>query len=73
MTSGEVVDMADFKISLKHPVRNVMELCLSLSTQKAVLPVLLTLIMHSNQESGNIFFEVHSYYIHTTKVVLDSL
>ena len=52
LTTGEVIDMAEFKISLKHPVRNVMESCLSLSTQSAVLPVLLTLMVHSKQNSG---------------------
>ena len=58
--SGELAEMADFKISLKHPVRSVMEMCLNLSTQDAVLPVLLTLIIHSKQdgEEPNHFFQV---------------
>lgn len=58
--SGELAEMADFKISLKHPVRSVMEMCLNLSTQQAVLPVLLTLIIHSKQddEEQNHFFQV---------------
>lgn len=60
--SGELAEMADFKISLKHPVRSVMEMCLNLSTQQAVLPVLLTLIIHSKQDQddgeANHFFQV---------------
>ena len=59
LTSGELAEMADFKISLKHPIRSVMELCLSLSTQQAVLPVLLTLLVHSKAANGqNDFFHV---------------
>ncbi len=57
--SGELKEMSDIKISLKHPVRSVMELCLKLSTQNAVLPVLLALMIHSkeaeedDQETGD--------------------
>lgn len=41
-----------------------MELCLSLSTQQAVLPVLLTLLIHANQDKRsfdqqNHFFQVY--------------
>ena len=48
-SSGELKEMSDIKISLKHPVRSVMELCLKLSTQNAVLPVLLALMIHSRE------------------------
>jgi len=64
LSTGEVMELADFKISIKHPVRNVMELCLGLSTQSAVLPVLLTLIMHSKRDSEldeRFFFEVIAF------------
>lgn len=47
--SGQLIEMSDIKISLKHPVRSVMELCLRLSTQNAVLPVLLALVIHSKE------------------------
>ena len=53
LSSGELAELADFKISLKHPVRSVMELCLSLSTQQAVLPVLLTLLVHAKHSNEN--------------------
>jgi len=51
-SSGELKEMSDIKISLKHPVRSVMELCLKLSTQNAVLPVLLALMIHSKDSEG---------------------
>ena len=49
--SGQVVNMSEFKIALKHPVRSMMELCVMLSSKDAVLPVLLALGIHSKATS----------------------
>jgi len=54
LSSGEV-ELAPFKISIKHPVRNVMELCLKLSSTDAVLPVLLALMVHSVRSTQEVF------------------
>ena len=75
LASGELKEMSDIKISLKHPVRSVMELCLKLSTQNAVLPVLLALVIHSKEAEGQehdredykllqVFMESSLPYIH---------
>ena len=59
LTSGEVGKLAHFKLSLKHPIRNVMELCLSLSTNNAILPVLLSLMVHSQGDNSKKHFQVN--------------
>ena len=43
---GGEVELGKFRLSLKHPVSNVMELCLKLSTHDAVLPVLMSLMVN---------------------------
>ena len=57
LPTGEV-ELLPFKISLKHPVRNVMEMCLNLSTHDAVLPVLLSLMMHCKGDKEKQRFQV---------------
>ena len=62
LPSGEV-ELAPFKIGVKHPVRNVMELCLNLSSNDAVLPVLIALMVHCERENGREQFQVGSYLV----------
>jgi len=59
LPSGEV-ELTPFKIGVKHPVRNVMELCLNLSSNDAVLPVLIALMVHCERENGREQFQVGS-------------
>lgn len=64
LKSGEV-ELAPFRIGVKHPVRNVMELCLNLSSNDAVLPVLIALMVHCERQHGREQFQVRvhaSYY-----------
>ena len=61
LPSGEV-ELAPFKIGIKHPVRNVMELCLKLSSSSAVLPVLIALMVHSVRECTQEAFQVRTCY-----------
>ena len=58
LPNGDVAQLAHFKLSLKHPIRNVMELCLNLSTNNAILPVLLSLMIHSQGDSSKERFQV---------------
>ena len=57
LPTGEV-ELAPFRIGIKHPVRNVMELCLNLSSNDAVLPVLIALMVHCERQSGKEQFQV---------------
>ena len=56
--NGEEAPLANFKLSLKHPIRNVMELCLNLSTYNAILPVLLSLMVHCESDDSKEHFQV---------------
>jgi len=67
LPSGEV-ELAPFKISIKHPVQNVMELCLKLSSTDAVLPVLLALMVHSVRSTQEVFQDPHIDRIMATLV-----
>ena len=66
LASGEV-ELPPFRIGLKHPIRNVMELCINHSTNEAVLPVLISLMVHCDDDKkvGCKHFQVHQFiYIH---------
>ena len=58
LQNGEVAQLAHFKLTLKHPIRNVMELCLNLSTNNAILPVLLSLMVHCQDDNYKEHFQV---------------
>ena len=62
LASGEV-ELPPFKIGLKHPIRNVMELCINHSTNEAVLPVLISLMVHCDDggKNGYKHFQVHEF------------
>ena len=62
LASGEV-ELPPFKIGLKHPIRNVIELCINHSTNKAVLPVLISLMVHCDDDKtvGCKHFQVHEF------------
>ena len=57
LSTGEV-ELPTFKIGLKHPIRNVMELCINHSTNEAVLPVLISLMVHCDADDRK-QFQVH--------------
>ena len=62
LASGEV-ELPPFRIGLKHPIRNVMELCINHSTNEAVLPVLISLMVHCDDDKkvGGKHFQVHQF------------
>lgn len=53
LSDGKNVELPNFKVALKHPIRNVMELCMNLSTNEAVLPVLISLMVHSDTNKAS--------------------
>jgi len=50
--------LAKFKLTLKHALTTVMELCIKLSSTSAVLPVLTTLMLHANNQTCKDHFTV---------------
>ena len=51
LASGDV-KLAPIKLTIRHPLRSIMEMCMELSASKAVLPVLLSLIFHCDSDGG---------------------
>ena len=62
LASGEV-ELPPFRIGLKHPIRNVMEMCINHSTNEAVLPVLISLMVHCDDDKkvGGKQFQVREF------------
>lgn len=59
LSNGEEVPLSGFKLTLKHPISNVMELCLNMSTYIAVLPILLSLMVHCESDSSKKHLQVN--------------
>ena len=56
--TGGDVKLATFGIAMRHPVTNVIELCMRLSSSDAVLPVLMALMLHCHDNKSKEYFQV---------------
>lgn len=58
---GETVELKPFSLAVKNPMKSIIELCLNLSTNEAVLPVLVTLMLHCKGDPEKSNFQVGEY------------
>lgn len=56
--NSATVELHQFSLVVKNPVKNLIELCLNLSTNEAILPILVTLMLHCNGEQEKSNFQV---------------
>ena len=46
-------ELTPFTLTLKNPMKAIIELCLSLTTRETVLPVLITLMLHCERDNNS--------------------
>ena len=62
--AGGTTELKPFSLAVKNPMKNIIELCLNLSTNEAVLPVLVTLMLHCKGDPEKSNFQASRHCAH---------